>query len=134
MTDRVDWGRLLLRLMIGGLLLFHGIFKLRSGIGWMAGMLSTLSLPAFIGYGVYLGEIVAPLLVLIGKWSRLGGLLIAGNMVAAILLARRDAVAALNQGGGWAIEVELLFLVGGIVIFLLGSGRIAVSRGVGRWD
>ena len=55
-------------------------------------------------------------------------------MLAAIILVRRDSIAKLNQGGGWDIELEMLFLLGGIVIFLLGSGRYALSKGVGRWD
>ena len=133
-TGWEDWGKLLLRVMIGALLLFHGIAKLKGGIGWMAGPLGAFGLPAFIGYGVYIGEIVAPLLLIAGKWSRLAGLVVAFNMLMAILLARRADVATLNQGGGWAIELEMLFLLGGIAIFLLGSGKYALSKGVGRWD
>jgi putative oxidoreductase len=129
-----DWGRLLLRLMIGGLLLFHGIAKIRNGIGWMAGPLSGLGLPAFVGYGVYVGEVVAPLFVITGTFSRLAGLVIAFNMTSAILIALRDRIFTLNQGGGWAIELELLFLLGGVTIFLLGGGRYALSKGQGRWD
>lgn len=133
-TGWEDWGKLLLRVMVGALLLFHGIAKLKGGIGWMAGPLGAFGLPTFIGYGVYIGEIVAPLLLIAGKWSRLAGLVVAFNMFAAIILARRDAIAKLNQGGGWDIELEMLFLLGGIAIFLLGSGKYALSKGVGRWD
>lgn len=133
-TGWEDYGKLLLRLTIGALLLFHGIAKLKGGIGWMAGPLGGVGLPAFVGYGVYVGEVVAPLLLVAGKWTRLAGLVVAFNMLAAILLARRADIASLNQGGGWAIELEMLFLLGGIAIFLLGSGKYAVSKGVGRWD
>jgi putative oxidoreductase len=132
--DREDWGKLLLRVAIGALLLLHGIAKLRNGIGWMAGPLGALGLPAFVGYGVYFGEVVAPLFVIAGKFSRLAGLVIAFNMLGAIIIALRDKVFTLNQGGGWAIELEMLFLLGGIAIFLLGSGRYALSKGQGRWD
>jgi putative oxidoreductase len=133
-TGWEDWGKLLLRLTIGVLLILHGIAKLRNGIGWMAGPLGAFGLPAFIGYGAYVGEIVAPLLLIVGKWTRLAGLVVAFNMLAAIVLVRRDSIAKLNQGGGWDIELEILFLLGGIAIFLLGSGRYAISKGVGRWD
>jgi putative oxidoreductase len=136
-TPRTAWedsGKLLLRLTVAVLLMLHGIAKLRSGIGWMEGLLSGFGLPAFIGYGVYVGELLAPLLLIVGKFTRLAGLVIAFNMLAAIVLAQRDKIAALNQGGGWAIELEMFFLLGGIVIFLLGSGRYALSRGLGRWD
>lgn len=133
-TREEDVGKLIVRLAIGVLLLLHGIAKIRSGIGWMAGPLGSAGLPAFLGYGVYVGEVVAPLLIISGKFTRLAGVVVAINMFAAIMLVQRDNIAALNQGGGWAIELEMLFLLGGIALFFLGSGRFALSRGAGRWD
>ena len=133
-TNRDDVGKLILRLSTGGLLLFHGIAKLSNGIGWMAGMLGGVGLPAFVGYGVYVGEVIAPLFILAGKFTRPAGLVVAFNMLVAILLARRDSITKLNRGGGWDIEVEMLFLLGGVALWFLGSGRYAASRGVGRWD
>ena len=129
-----DWGKLLLRLAVGGLLLFHGVAKLKNGVGWMAGPLSGLGLPAFVAYGAYVGEVVAPIFVILGKWARIAGLVIAFNMVSAIIIALRNKMFTLNMGGGWAIELELLFLLGGLVIFLLGSGKYSISRGSGAWD
>ena len=129
-----DWGRLVLRLGVGVLLLLHGIFKLRNGIGWMAGPLSSVGLPAFVGYGVYVGEVVAPLFVIVGKFARLAGLVIAFNLLMAIVLVLRDKLFSLNQGGGWAVELEMFFVFAGVAIFLLGSGRYSLSRGQGRWD
>lgn len=129
-----DWGKLLLRLAVGGLLIFHGIAKMKNGIGWMAGPLSGLGLPALVGYGVYVGEVIAPIFVILGKWARIAGLVVAFNMVAAILIALRDKIFTLNMGGGWAIELELMFLLGGIAVFLLGSGKYSVSKGAGAWD
>ena len=129
-----DWGKLLLRLAVAGLLIFHGIAKLKNGIGWMAGPLSGLGLPAFVGYGVYVGEVIAPIFVILGKWARIAGLVIAFNMLGAIVIALRDKMFTLNMGGGWAIELELLFLLGGVTIFLLGSGKYSLSKGNGPWD
>lgn len=129
-----DWGKLLLRLAVAGLLIFHGIAKLKNGIGWMAGPLSGLGLPAFVGYGVYVGEVIAPIFVILGKWARIAGLVIAFNMVGAVVIALRDKMFTLNMGGGWAIELELLFMLGGVTIFLLGSGKYSLSKGNGPWD
>lgn len=129
-----DWGKLLLRLAVGGLLIFHGIAKMRNGIGWMAGPLSGLGLPAFVGYGAYVGEVIAPVFLMLGKWARIAGLVVAFNMVSAIMIALRAKVFTLNVGGGWAIELELMFMLGGVVIFLLGSGKYSLSKGTGAWD
>ncbi len=132
--NRDDTGKLVLRLAVGILLLLHGIAKLQHGIGWMGGMLGAIGLPAFVGYGAYVGEVVAPVFAIVGKYTRAAGLVIAFNMLMAVIVARRDKIVGLNQGGGWNIELEALFLVGGVALFLLGSGRYALSRGMGNWD
>lgn len=136
-TPRAGWddrGKLLLRLTIGILLLLHGIAKLKNGVGWMAGPLGGIGLPAFIGYGAYVGEVIAPLFVIAGKFARLAGLVIAFDLLMAIILVLRDKIFSLNQGGGWAIELELLFLLGGVMLFAFGSGRYSLSKGMGKWD
>lgn len=130
-----DWGKLLLRLTVGGLLLFHGVSKLQTGVDWIAGPLAAVGLPAFLAYGTYVGEVVAPLLAIAGKFTRIAGVIIAFDLLMAIVLVLRDQVTSLKpMGGGWAIELEMFFLLGGIALFLFGSGRYALSRGQGRWD
>ena len=54
-------GKLVLRITLGVLVLLHGISKLRGGIGWLDGTLEAAGLPAFLKYGVYVGEVLAPL-------------------------------------------------------------------------
>jgi putative oxidoreductase len=89
-------------------------------------MLAGMGLPGFMAYGAYIGEVVAPLLVLLGILTRPAALVMAFHMLTAVLLARRDAIFTINpQSGGLAIEVELLFLLGAVGISLLGSGRYA---------
>jgi putative oxidoreductase len=130
-----DGGKLVLRLMVGVLLLFHGIAKAKSGVDWMTPMLAQAGLPAFIRFGVYIGEIVAPILLILGIFTRPAGLIIAFNMLVAVLLVRRaDIGTVAERSGGWAIELEALFLLGGLAIYCLGSGKYAVARGKGMWD
>jgi hypothetical protein len=38
-----------------------------------------------------------------------------------------------ERGGGWGIEIEAFFLLGGISLFWLGGGRDAQST-KSRWD
>ena len=45
-----DLGLLLLRLTVGGLMLFHGVHKLIYGVSAIEGMLAGLGLPGFIAY------------------------------------------------------------------------------------
>jgi putative oxidoreductase len=124
-----DAGRLLLRCTLGVLMLFHGFAKLGDGasLRWIGSRLSDAGLPEILSYGVFLGEIVAPLMVLAGVYARIGGLVVAGNMVFAILLVHGAEVLALNETGGYALELQALFLFTGLAVALLGSGRFAVK-------
>lgn len=128
-----DLGRLILRLAVGVLLLMHGVAKFRSGNGFVEQMVSQNGLPAFIAYGSYVGEIVAPLLVIVGLFVRPAGLIIAFDLLGAIFLARRADVGTITQSGAWAIELEVLFLLGGLAIACLGAGRFAFGMS-SRWN
>jgi len=122
-----DIGRLLLRLVLGGTILLHGIHKLIAGVGGISAMLSKAGLPGFLAFGVYVGEVVAPLLVILGFYSRVGAWIIVINMLFAIGLVHMGQIAALNNQGGWAIELQAMFLVTAAALGLMGPGRFAVN-------
>ncbi|MEM6688642.1 MAG: DoxX family protein [Planctomycetota bacterium] len=126
-----DFGKLILRLTIAGLMLFHGVAKLKGGVGGIAGMLENEGLPTFIAYGVYVGEVVVPVLMILGILTRLSALVFAFNMVVAIYLAHRSDVLALGEHGEWAIELQLLYLLPAIAIVFLGPGRFALWKRTG---
>jgi putative oxidoreductase len=127
-VSNADLGKLVLRWAIGGLLLFHGVSKLQHGIGGIETMVGRTGLPSVLAYGVYVGEVLAPLALLAGWWTRAAAALVAVNMTVAILLARRASIFVVQErGGAWAIELELLFLLGAVAIALLGAGRYAVD-------
>lgn len=129
-----DFGKLVLRLTVAGLLLFHGVAKLGKGVGGIESLLEGKGLPGFLAYGVYIGEVVAPVLVLAGWKTRLWALVMAVNMIVAIALSHPADILALSQTGGWAIELQGLFLFGSLAIALLGAGRYSVTGGRGSLD
>lgn len=128
-----DLGKLVVRLGVGALMLLHGMHKLLTGIGGIKEMVVAAHLPDLIAYGVYLGEIVGPVLIVLGIFSRVGGILIVLDMLAAIALAGLGSVLQLNPSGGYALELEMFFLLGGLSVALLGAGRIGLGIG-GRWN
>lgn len=128
-----ELGKLVVRLGVGGLLLLHGVHKLLTGIAPIKALVVAAHMPDLIAYGVYLGEIVGPILVILGLFSRVGGLLIVIDMLAAILLAGMSGLLKLNEFGGYALELELFFLLGGLSVTLLGAGRLSLNIG-GRWN
>lgn len=127
-----DVGKLILRISIGGLMLFHGINKL-GGIDFICGQFSKIGLPGFLGYLVYLGELIAPLLLLIGFRSRISGLLVSATMVVAVLLVHAGDIFKLGDHGESAIEIQLLYFFGGLAIYFLGGGNLAASSS-NKWD
>ena len=129
----VDWkedvGLFLLRLALGGILLFHGIFKLTHGVEWIKQPLGTLGLPGFLAYGTYVAEVVAPLLLMLGLWARIAALVVAFDMLMAIALVLRPRIFTINEmGGGWGIELEALILVVALALCLTGPGRYVIGR------
>jgi len=122
-------GKLLLRLTVAVLMLFHGIAKIihPGSLEFIGSSLSDIGLPAAFAYGVYVGEVVAPLMIISGFHARIGGLIIVVNMLFAIFLAHTGDMFSLTQHGGWAIELQAFYLLGGLAIMLLGSGKFAVK-------
>ena len=98
----------------------------------MSGPLAAAHLPFFIAYGVYVGEIVAPIFLIIGLWTRVASLVVAFNMVMAISLEAWRLAPTINRGGGWGVEVEAFFLLTALTVFFLGAGRYSISRGQGQ--
>lgn len=129
-----DTGKLVLRLALGVLMLLHGMSKLVNGVDGIVGMVTGFGLPAAIAYGVYLGEVIGPLLVIVGLYTRAGALLIAGNMLFALLLAHRAELFTLAPTGGWALELQAMFLFGAVAVLLLGAGRFSVGGTSGRFN
>jgi putative oxidoreductase len=127
-----DFGKLVLRVTVGGLLLFHGMHKLLNGIEPIQAMVTAHNIPAVVAYGVYLGEIVGPAMIVLGVFSRIGGALIVANMIMAVVLAGMGRLTAFNPMGGYALELEAFYLLGGLSVMLLGAGRYSI--GGGRWN
>ena len=120
-------GKLILRLSLGGLILMHGISKLTGGIGFISDTVTGAGLPAFLAYGVYVGEVLAPLLLIAGFYSRIGAGLIAVNMLFAIGLVHGAEFFTLNQTGGWALELQGMFLFTAIALVLIGPGQYRIN-------
>ncbi|MBL4711088.1 MAG: DoxX family protein [Gammaproteobacteria bacterium] len=123
-------GRLILRIGLGALLLFHGIAKILhpASLDFIGGMLVANNLPSVLAYGVYVGEVIAPMMVIVGYYTRIGGLLIAVNMTFALFLVHSDEWLRLTEHGGSAIELQLFYLISALAMVFLGSGKYAYKQ------
>jgi putative oxidoreductase len=129
-----DLGKLVLRLVLGLSILLHGIAKISGGVGGIVGMVEKAGLPGAFGYLVYVGEILAPLLLIVGVWTRPAALVGAINMVVAIGLVHMGDLFRLAQTGGWALELQGMFLFSAVAIALLGAGRFSAGGARGRFN
>lgn len=123
-----DLGKLVLRLTLGLLILFHGLGKIAGGVGPIADMLRAGGLPGFFAYGTYLGEVLGPLLLIAGWYARVGAGLIAVNMLFAFGLVHRGELFQLTPTGGWQLELQGMFLFTAIALALTGPGRLSVNQ------
>ena len=129
-----DLGKLLLRIALALLILLHGVSKIFEGIDPIIGMLTKAGLPPAAGYLVYVGEGIAPLLILFGAWTRIAALVVAINMIVAIMLVHSHEIFTLTKNGGWALELQGFYLITAIVIAMLGAGRYSIAGTTGRFN
>jgi putative oxidoreductase len=129
-----DAGKLVLRAVLALLILFHGIAKIIGGPAFIVGMVEKAGLPSAIGYLVYVGEVLAPLLVLFGIWTRAAAIIIAGNMLVAVGLVHMGQLFSINKQGGWELELQGMYLAAAVAVALLGAGRYSVGGAGGKWN
>lgn len=129
-----DLARLLLRVGLGVLILLHGIAKVTGGIEPILAGVEKAGLPRDFGYLVYVGEVVAPILVIVGFLTRPAALAIAVNMAFAVYLVHAAQLFTLTKQGGWALELQGLYFLAAVAVALLGAGRYSVGGAAGRWN
>ncbi|WP_299780916.1 DoxX family protein [uncultured Formosa sp.] len=132
MKKNIDLGLLVLRVAIAGLMLFHGIAKL-SNLEGIKHMLTEVGIPSVLAYGVFITELMAPILIIIGFRTRLASIVFFLGMITAMLLAHSEHILAVSETGGLQVELLLLYALGALVIFFTGPGKFAMST-TKTWD
>ena len=134
MLNSSDLGKLVLRLTLGILTLLHGVGKIISGPAPIVALVTGASLPSAFAYLVYAGEVLAPLLLIIGVWTRVSALAVAVNIVVAVLLVHTGDLARLNEGGGWALELQGFYFFVALAVALLGAGGLSAGGEDGKFN
>lgn len=129
-----DLAKLILRVTLGVLILLHGIAKIKGGPGFILDVVGKAGLPAPIAYLVYVGEVLAPILLIVGMFTRIAALIVAVNMVFAFALVHAAQILTLGPQGGWALELQGMYLFTALAIALLGAGKFSVGGSGGPWN
>lgn len=123
-----DLGKLVLRLTLGILILFHGLAKLKGGVADMMPMVQGIGLPPWFAYGAYIGEVVGPVMVILGLFTRTGAFFIFANMVFAVVLVHLPELMTMGKEGGYALELQAIYMFTALALMLMSPGRFAVTR------
>ena len=123
-----DLGILILRLSLGVLMILHGISKLMYGPGFIESIVTSAGLPSFIAYGVYVGEVIAPIFIILGYGTRIAAAIFAFNMIVAVSLVHGADIFTLSETGGWTLELQGLYFFGALALMFTGGGKYALSN------
>ncbi|CAM1365904.1 GntR family transcriptional regulator [Tenacibaculum litopenaei] len=126
-TIRISSGILLIRTIFSALLLFHGFANFTSDYNFIKSALASISLPGSLAYLVFISEIIAPIAVLSGIKARFAAMIIVINLILAILISHSQELTELNAFGGWAVELQVLYLTGFLSIAILGPGKFKLN-------
>ena len=132
----LPWGIALLRVVVGLTFFMHGQQKLfQMGVGGVGGFFASLGIPApeLAAVAVSLVETVGGLALILGVLTRLAGVLLAADMLVAMLLVHRPNGFFAGDGG---VELVLVLGAAALALALTGPGALAgtallpVGRGV----
>jgi len=65
----------------------------------------------YISYGIYIGEVITPIFLIFGKYIRIAAMIIAVDILLAMILLYRDNIFSLHANGGWSVELPLLYFM-----------------------
>jgi putative oxidoreductase len=129
LLDRaLPWGIALLRIVVGFAFFMHGQQKLfQMGIGGVSGFFASLGIPApeVAAVAVSLVETVGGLALILGVATRLAGLLLAADMLVAMLLVHRPNGFFAGDGG---VELVLVMGAAALALAITGPGALALEN------
>jgi putative oxidoreductase len=67
-------------------------------------------------------------MVILGLFTRVGAFVIFVNMVFAVVLVHRPELLTLTKQGGWALELQAMFMFTALALTFLSPGRYAMTR------
>ncbi len=117
----------ILRVVLGMLFIVHGYPKLFKNFSSFAGWLDSMGFKPGKFWALIAGtiEFFGGLLLVIGLWTQVAGLLIAVQMLVAMWKAKWGKVGLTDQGG-W--ELDLIYLVAGLALALTGGGIYSLDQ------
>ena len=133
LTRRFDTpGLLVLRVIVGALIVLHGLQKLTAGPADFGRMtLDPLGVPApvVMGYVVTFVELRGGILLILGLLTRLAALLLTIDLIVAIILVKTKVGLISSEAAG--AELDLAYVAAFLALLLMGPGKASLDRLIG---
>lgn len=117
-------GLTLLRLATGVVFLYHGLVKVNDFHQWTQNF-AHMGFPGGIAYFIGPLEVIGGILLILGLFSRVFGLLLAGEMLTALLKVHLPATRITNVPG---LNPPMMLSAMAFVIFCYGGGPVSLDR------
>ena len=127
-TD-TDIGLLIIRIGLGGIIFFHGFHKVMHGIDDQMQILASSGVPGALMFFVYISEVLAPVLIVLGVLTRISSLSIIVTMIVVFFVLPFPI--GLDEHGAMNIESQLYFLLLPCALFFTGPGRFRAWKNPG---
>ncbi len=123
--DYPNFGRFVLRASFGTMFLLHGLNKIRMGVGEIQQALALYGIPEFFAYLVFLSQIVVPILIIIGVFTRLSSFF--GAFTCALAMYHVGVFFQIDEiTGVWILEPFGVYFFAFASLMFLGSGKFAL--------
>ncbi len=118
---------LILRVVLGVLFVAHGYPKLFKNFGQFAGWLDSMGFKPGKFWALVAGvvEFFGGILLVLGLWVQVVGILIAIQMLVAMWKAKWGKVGLTDQGG-W--ELDLIYLVSALALAMMSGGMHSLDQ------
>jgi len=121
-----------LRIVIGGLFIWHGIDKFDVGISMIEEMFTMwgVAAPGLTAPLTAVVEIVAGIMLVVGLGTRVAAMALSVVMIGALIYVKQDLGIISSQPMPGA-ELDLALLAGLVAVIVLGPGRLSLDHQVG---
>ncbi len=125
----VDAAALVMRVIVGPIMAYHGWNKIDGGVGNFAQFVGTLDVPfpELVARLVVLIEFAGGIFLVLGLLTRLWSLLLAIQMIAIVFLVKWEA-GLVGQPGRSGYELDLVIAAAALGLLLIGPGRFALDH------
>lgn len=123
---------LVLRVVLGGLFIWHGIDKFDAGISMIEDMFTMwgVPVPGLTAPLTAVVEIVAGVMLVLGLGTRIAAMALSVVMVGALIYVKQD-LGIISSEPMPGAELDLALLAGLVAILVLGPGQFSADHQVG---